>query len=124
MKKYINLTILSFISLFFVACGWQYRDDGYRNYPPPQNNYYPCQNGQYPCQYNQSEGNCTTGTQVFQSREQYCQGLRNDTLNNRCATNWRYESFRNNCSDQNWQNGGWQNGNNGNGSQNPPPPAW
>jgi hypothetical protein len=40
---------------------------------------------------------CTTGCQIFDSPQAYCNGLENDALNNNCARDAREEDFAKNC---------------------------
>lgn len=43
---------------------------------------------------------CDTGKHTFSSEAEYCAGLRNDELNNFCATSVRRERYNaNNCAD-------------------------
>ncbi|MBK9322325.1 MAG: hypothetical protein IPM97_05120 [Bdellovibrionaceae bacterium] len=46
---------------------------------------------------------CTTGNQRFHNRSRYCAGLRDETLNNYCAIDARYEDFKQYCRYSRWQ---------------------
>lgn len=46
---------------------------------------------------------CSTGPQRYPTMDRYCEGLRNENRNNRCALNSRYDAFRNNCPGHRWQ---------------------
>jgi hypothetical protein len=63
----------------------------------------PLQQQRYPYQYNYDGANCVTGQKHFRTRERYCDSLRNNVYNNNCAVETRYEQFRTNCTDRNWQ---------------------
>lgn len=52
--------------------------------------------------YSLSEGSCSTGEHSFSSQEAMCDGLKNDTLNNNCATNLRYLKFQSDCPGRAW----------------------
>ena len=53
--------------------------------------------------YQQNDQGCTTGPQRFDTRERFCDGLRDDTRNNHCGLNYRYQQFREHCADNRWQ---------------------
>lgn len=52
--------------------------------------------------YTLTENGCSTGEQKFSSQEQMCEGLKNDSLNNYCAQNLRYQKFQNDCPGYSW----------------------
>jgi len=52
--------------------------------------------------YNLSENGCSTGEHTFSSNESMCDGLRDDSLNNYCATNLRYLKFQSDCPGRTW----------------------
>jgi transposase-like protein len=43
---------------------------------------------------------CKTGKHVFNSRDELCKGLQNNTLNNNCAVDMRADFFQTNCPSQ------------------------
>jgi hypothetical protein len=53
--------------------------------------------------YELSENGCETKRHEFSSQQEYCDGLKNDALNNYCASNLRYNEFKQNCAGQSWQ---------------------
>jgi len=53
--------------------------------------------------YHYDDGRCSTGPQRYMSLRAYCEGLRNDRRNNHCATQARYQDFRQYCSQYRWQ---------------------
>ncbi|MBS1970969.1 MAG: hypothetical protein JSU04_11715 [Bdellovibrionales bacterium] len=59
--------------------------------------------GQYPYGYNYNDNGCTTGPQQYPTLNHYCEGLRNDIRNNRCAIQARYNDFRQYCQGRRWQ---------------------
>lgn len=78
-------------------------------YPPvqgggiqPQPQPYPNAYG-YGYGYAYNELHCTTGTQRFATLAQYCEALRHEGLNNRCAVQARYNDFRRYCAGYGWQ---------------------
>lgn len=42
---------------------------------------------------------CDTGEHVFNSKKAYCDGLKNDKLNNGCAESSRRDTYRDECSE-------------------------
>ncbi|WP_413288474.1 hypothetical protein [Bdellovibrio sp. HCB337] len=78
---------------------------GYPQQPQPYPQPYPqpAPQPQYPYYYNLPGNNCNTGMQRYQTRAQYCAGLRNDYLNNHCALPTRYQYFREYCHGSRWQ---------------------
>lgn len=52
--------------------------------------------------YEFSYNNCATGRHEFPSQQAYCDGLKNDSLNNFCAINLRYDDFKAKCAGQSW----------------------
>lgn len=52
--------------------------------------------------YSLSENGCSTGEHSFSSQDAMCDGLKNETLNNNCATNLRYLKFQNSCPGRTW----------------------
>ncbi len=52
--------------------------------------------------YSFSDGGCSTGEHTFYSKEQLCDGLKNDALNNFCALSLRQSKFRTDCQGQDW----------------------
>lgn len=56
-----------------------------------------------PYWYNYQDVNCTTGPQRYPTLAHYCEGLRNERRNNRCAIQSRYNDFRQYCPGHRWQ---------------------
>jgi hypothetical protein len=54
--------------------------------------------------YELTENGCATGKHEFSSHDDYCAGLKNDSLNNFCAIGMRYEKFKQDCGDKTWNN--------------------
>jgi hypothetical protein len=54
--------------------------------------------------YELEQNGCKTGRHEFSSQDDYCNGLKNDALNNYCAINLRYEEFKAKCADKSWNN--------------------
>lgn len=52
--------------------------------------------------YEYSYNGCNTGKHEFSSQDDYCNGLKNDSLNNYCAINLRYNDFKAKCGDKSW----------------------
>jgi hypothetical protein len=52
--------------------------------------------------YDFTENGCETGTKVFSSIDDMCRTLRNDSANNYCASDLRFEFFRSQCPGQSW----------------------
>ncbi len=52
--------------------------------------------------YDLTENGCRTENQTFSSREEMCDGLKNDSLNHNCAQDLRFEKFKSDCSDRSW----------------------
>ena len=52
--------------------------------------------------YDFSENGCPTGHKEFDSQQAYCDGLKNDQANGRCAAKQRYDEFKNACPGQSW----------------------
>lgn len=53
--------------------------------------------------YEYTENGCPTQKQTFKSRNDYCNGLKDDQRNHYCARGLRYEAFKANCSEMSWQ---------------------
>lgn len=53
-------------------------------------------------QYEYEVNGCKTGAHSFDSKQSYCEGLKDDSLNNGCAYSIRKEEFRRQCSGQSW----------------------
>lgn len=51
----------------------------------------------YVMSQNDNGNACTTGCQIFYSGTAYCDGLRNDSLNNNCAKAEREKTYKENC---------------------------
>lgn len=54
--------------------------------------------------YDFTENGCATGKHEFSSQDDYCNGLKNDSLNKYCAINLRYNAFKQTCGDRSWNN--------------------
>ena len=52
--------------------------------------------------YTLTENGCSTGEQYFSTQDDMCDGLKNDSLNNYCARNLRYQKFQNDCPGHSW----------------------
>ncbi|MBC7465318.1 MAG: hypothetical protein H7256_04945 [Bdellovibrio sp.] len=52
--------------------------------------------------YTLSENNCSTGQHDFSSQEAMCDGLKNDSLNNYCASQLRHAKFQSDCPGRTW----------------------
>ena len=52
--------------------------------------------------YDYTENSCPTGRHEFESQEALCDGLKNDSLNNNCARNLRYQEFKQKCPAGTW----------------------
>lgn len=46
---------------------------------------------------------CNTGKQVFKTRQEMCEGLKNDELNHHCAEALRKGYFEKDCSELSWE---------------------
>ncbi|OGQ33550.1 MAG: hypothetical protein A3F16_04875 [Deltaproteobacteria bacterium RIFCSPHIGHO2_12_FULL_43_9] len=46
---------------------------------------------------------CSTGKRTFNTRQEMCEGLKNDALNNNCAEELRKGYFEKHCSDFSWE---------------------
>ena len=77
--------ILITISLFLAACGDTKDLNKAESY-----------------KYNYESNGCKTGEKSFSSKEDYCEGLKNDESNNNCAKDIRYEKFQAECPGKNW----------------------
>jgi hypothetical protein len=49
------------------------------------------------------DNGCSTGTQVFSSIEDMCNGLQNNTLNNNCSLELREDFFKKNCTNEDFK---------------------
>ena len=49
----------------------------------------------YTYQYN--ENGCETGKHEFDSKESYCNGLKNEDINHGCASSIREKTYKSNC---------------------------
>jgi hypothetical protein len=52
--------------------------------------------------YDYTSNGCSTGKQTFTSRDAYCSGLQNETLNQGCALKRRKETFQEQCQGRSW----------------------
>ena len=52
--------------------------------------------------YNYSHNGCSTEKQVFTSRDAYCSGLQDETLNKGCALSLRKQTFQEQCQGRSW----------------------
>jgi hypothetical protein len=52
--------------------------------------------------YDLNENGCDTGSHSFGSTADYCNGLRNNALNNGCAEGLRHETFTQSCAGTSW----------------------
>lgn len=86
MKKYV---VLSFLIL--TACGLKLEGPGFKIGSEDKNE-------TQSLSYELEENGCNTGKHEFSSRESYCTGLRNNTLNNGCAYSLRKDRYRAECS--------------------------
>lgn len=51
----------------------------------------------------QYDSSCqTTGRRHFGDRQAFCEALRDDSVNNNCASEARYESFKSRCPGYSW----------------------
>lgn len=107
-----NILLITFSLFFILACSEDSSEGGGQQIatvPPAQQqgqptSFYPYGQGTpYPYGYEYPGTGCTTGPQRFVRRDQYCAGLRNDVLNNHCALQNRYNSFREYCRHYRWQ---------------------
>lgn len=64
---------------------------------------YPTAPHRSPYWYNYQDAHCTTGPQQYPTLAHYCEGLRNERRNNRCAIQSRYNDFRQYCPGRRWQ---------------------
>jgi hypothetical protein len=53
--------------------------------------------------YNFTYNGCSTGDQVFDSTQAYCDGLRDQARNKGCAVQTRKEAFERDCAGQSWE---------------------
>ena len=60
------------------------------------------QNNATSLSYNLTENGCSTGNHSFNSQDELCNGLRDDSLNNNCAQNLRYQKFQTDCPGRAW----------------------
>ena len=52
--------------------------------------------------YNFQEGECSTEEHTFGSKDEYCEALRNHSLNKGCAAKTRKETFDKECPGKSW----------------------
>ena len=52
--------------------------------------------------YDFTENGCKTNAHEFSSQQEYCDALKNDDLNNHCASSMRYDQFKQSCPGQSW----------------------
>lgn len=53
--------------------------------------------------YEYESNGCKTDKHNFSSHDDFCDGLKNDSLNHYCATDLRYDSFKRQCPEKSWQ---------------------